>query len=119
MDNRDRFAPAEHDEGAQGLEGYMRVSWRAVAIGLLLLVVAVLATLAVVVSIHDVDLLSTVALALAILAFAAQLLVSLLQSNAQAAQLSATERVNNETRALLSEISARSEALLTNQAGMF
>ena len=119
MSHRNRGQNAEANTPPLGSETYMRVTWRAVSTSLTLLLVSLIATLAVVVSIHDVDLLSTIALALAILAFAAQLMVSLFQSNAQAQQLSATERVNNETRALLSDISARSEALLANQSGMF
>ncbi|MEU7570495.1 hypothetical protein [Micromonospora sp. NPDC049240] len=80
---------------------------------------ASLGTLAVIVSIKDVDVLSTIALALAVLAFAAQLIVSLAQAQGSAQQLSQTERINSQTQSTLAEVRSTAHALLTNQSDQF
>ncbi|WP_146766759.1 hypothetical protein [Micromonospora noduli] len=63
--------------------------------------------------------LSTIALALAVLAFAAQLIVSLAQAQGSAQQLTQTERVNSETQSALAEVRSTANALLTNQSDQF
>ncbi|MBB5842366.1 hypothetical protein HD599_000689 [Conyzicola lurida] len=75
--------------------------------------------MAVVATISEVDALSTVALALAILAFAAQIVVSLSQAQGQAHQQTEIGRVNAETRGLLAQITAQSDSLLANQREQF
>ncbi|GAA2555381.1 hypothetical protein [Mycolicibacterium diernhoferi] len=75
---------------------------------LAVLAVAALGTLAVVVPVKNVDALSTIALALAVLSFAAQLIVTLVQAQ-QASQVSA------ETQAALTEMRATNSSLLANQ----
>jgi len=93
--------------------------WRLVALTLTLVSVAALAALTVVAAVKSADTLATVALALAVLSFAAQLTVSLVQAQAQAHQLSEVERVNTESRAALAEIRSTVTALLTNQRDQF
>ncbi|MFL6144922.1 MAG: hypothetical protein ACJ72N_24035 [Labedaea sp.] len=84
-------------------------------LSLAIVTVVSLGTLAVVASVHDVDALSTIALALAVLAFAAQLIISLGQASAGAQQISQSERINTETKAALAELRATSDSLLANQ----
>jgi hypothetical protein len=71
--------------------------------------------LAVVASVQNVDALSTVALALAVLAFAAQLIVSLAQANSGAQQIAQSERIYAETQSALTELRAASHSQLSNQ----
>ncbi|MEU1884218.1 hypothetical protein ABZ491_01880 [Micromonospora rifamycinica] len=97
----------------------LHVRWSWLSLGLLVLAVTSAGTLSVVVGIKDVDILSTVALALAVLAFAAQLIVSLAQAQGSAQQLTQTERVNSETRSALAEVKSTANALLTNQSDQF
>jgi len=95
-------------EDAQGLV----LPWPALSIALLTLTLGSLGTLAVVVSVKDADILSTVALALAVLAFAAQLIVTLAQGQ-QASQL------NADMKESLSAMRSTTGALLTNQREQF
>lgn len=88
----------------------LTIRWGTLTTVLTVMLITALGTLAVVVSIKDVDVLSTVALALAVLAFAAQLIVTMIQS-AQAASLSAS------TAASLAEIRTAADSLLVNQRG--
>lgn len=74
--------------------------------------VACLGALVVVATVKSVDTLSTVALALAVISFAAQLIVTLAQGQ-QSAQL------NSETKAALTEMRANAASLLANQSGQF
>jgi len=66
---------------------------------------ASLGTLAVITSVKNVDELSTVALALAVVSFAAQLIVTLAQGQTSA-------QVNRETMAALTEMRATTNSLL-------
>ncbi|MGY4900428.1 hypothetical protein ACWEEK_33255 [Micromonospora aurantiaca (nom. illeg.)] len=97
----------------------LQVPWSWLSLGLLTVTIMSLGTLSVVVGIKDVDILSTIALALAVLAFAAQLIVSLAQAQGSAQQLTQTERVNSETRSALAEVKSTANALLTNQSDQF
>lgn len=99
--------------------GRLSVPWSALSLALGVVAIASLGALVIVATVKDVDVLSTVALALAILAFAAQIIVSLAQSQASAQQLAASERVNAETRGLLAQIGAQGASLLANQSGQF
>ncbi|MFF0942704.1 hypothetical protein ACFYE2_00540 [Kocuria sp. CPCC 205300] len=63
-------------------------------------------------SINDLDILSTVALALAVLSFTAQLIITMAQSNQ-------TSQVNADTKSALAEMRATTSSLLTNQRNQF
>lgn len=91
----------------------LKVNWRSAAIASSLVSLSLLATLVVVVAVGGSNALATVALALAILAFAAQLLTFIAQTNASAQQLLHTERVNTETTGLLADMRATTQALLS------
>jgi hypothetical protein len=97
----------------------LTIDWRTLAIGLAILSVGSLTTLVVIVSVQDVDVLSAIALALAVIAFAAQIIVSLGQSFATNKQLATSEAVNSETRSLLGRITIQSDSLLSNQTQQF
>lgn len=62
---------------------------------------------------------STIALALAILSFSAQLIIALAQAYNGVLQVSQADRVNADTRSSLAEIRATSSALLSNQSEQF
>jgi hypothetical protein len=74
-----------------------------------------LAALAVVASVKHADTLSTVALALAILSFTAQLIIALFQTIAGARQVVDAERANSQAKATLTEIRTVVASLLANQ----
>lgn len=97
----------------------LKIRWGALSIGLAVFAAACLGTLVVVATVRAADMLSTVALALAVVAFSAQLIVSLAQANSNAQQLVQTERVNTNTQATLVEIRATSSSLLSNQRDLF
>ncbi|WET79511.1 hypothetical protein P3102_36775 [Amycolatopsis sp. QT-25] len=61
-------------------------------------------------SIKDIDTLSTVALVLAILAFAIQIMIFVAQTSAAAEQSKSTLEINAETKSILSELRARTQA---------
>lgn len=92
--------------------GVFKLPARAVGVASAIVALACLATLAVVASIEDADGLSTVALALAILAFAIQIVVYIAQGNAAAQQMIRSEQLNSETQALLADV--RSTATATH-----
>ncbi len=92
-------------------------SWLTASLGIT--TIGTLGTLAVVVSIKNIDVLSTIALALAVLAFAAQLIVSIAQGMAGAQQVAQVERVNADTQSALSALRATSEGLLSVQKEHF
>ncbi|MCZ8380359.1 hypothetical protein O6P37_15935 [Mycobacterium sp. CPCC 205372] len=91
---------------------HLRIAWPIVVIILGILTITALGTLVTIVTIHDVDILSTVALALAVVSFAAQLIVTLAQAQQSA-------RLTGETMAALSEMRATTASLLSNQSGQF
>lgn len=97
----------------------LHVPWSGLTVALIVIAAASLGTLAVIVGIKDVDVLSTVALALAVLAFAAQLIVSLAQAQGAAHQLTQTERINSETQSALAEVKSTGHAMLANQSELF
>lgn len=92
--------------------GAFQLSWPTLSIVLAILGLGSLGTLVVIVSVKDVDLLATVALALAILSFAAQLIVSMIQTESNA-------KLNGDTKAALASIRATADALLSNQSDQF
>jgi hypothetical protein len=90
----------------------LNVPWAVLSMVLAVVALATLGTLAVVVGIKEIDVLSTVALALAILSFASQIIVTLIQSQQVAA-------LNADTKSALAEIKATTSSLLSNQRDQF
>lgn len=93
--------------------GSVTVSWRMVAFVCGLLAAGSTGTLAIVVPVKDVDTLSTIALALAILAFVIQIIIFVVQSWTSGQQMLQSEAINSDTRSLLTEL--RESAKSTNQ----
>ena len=93
--------------------------WGWLSIGLAVVAIAALGTLAVVSKKQSADSLSTIALALAILSFSAQLIVTLAQSYNGSLQLAQADQVNADTKSSLAAIRATSDALLSNQRDQF
>lgn len=88
----------------------MRVSWRTVAIGSMLLNLGAIGTIATIATVRGGDALATVALALAIVAFICQLIVFSVQTWQSGEQLKQAERLNSETHGLIGEIRTRLES---------
>jgi hypothetical protein len=104
----------KHTFAMENMSSYMKVSWQSLALACLVIASASLGALVVVASVKNADVLATVALALAVLAFAAQLIIAIAQGQSANQQLLQSERVNTETQSLLSEIrSGSSELTLT------
>lgn len=95
------------------------IPWGWLSAILAMIALGALGTLAVVVGIKDIDTLSTIALALAVLAFVAQLIVSLAQGMAGAQQVAQAERINADTQSALAALRATSDALLVTQREHF
>jgi Kef-type K+ transport system membrane component KefB len=81
--------------------GSFVLSARAVGVGSAITAVASLAALAIVASLKDADTLSTVALALAVLAFAIQIVVFIAQASTASQQMVRAEQLNKETSGIL------------------
>ncbi len=96
--------PAE-PSGTQELS----VSWRAVSIASAIVALAAVMALVVVAAVNDADALATVALALAVLAFAGQLASSIVQGQAANQLMLQSERLNNETQALLTKVTTSTD----------
>jgi hypothetical protein len=94
--NREGYDPGR----LPGNAGNFNVPARGLAIVSAVLALACLVSLAVVASIEDADGLSTVALALAILAFAIQIVVYIAQANTATQQMVRSEQLNSDTGAL-------------------
>lgn len=88
------------------------VRWSVLSTILLVITLTSVGTLVVVTTVKGIDTLSTVALALAVLSFAAQLIVTLIQAQ-QASALSA------DTKSALTEMQATTGSLLANQRDQF
>lgn len=94
-----------------------RFKSRGVAIALVLTNLATAAGLVVVASVRDADVLSTVALVVAVLAFVVQLIVFVAQNSAASSQLSESMNVLAEMRSVLGRLDARTagtENAITN-----
>ena len=87
---------------------HLSVPLKAVAVGSILLTLTSLVLLVIIVSIKDVDLLSTVALGLAILAFVVQLIVYIVQTAAANQQLLQSQQLHGATLRILAEIEEKS-----------
>lgn len=95
------------------------LSWRWLGIALATTTLSLIATLAVVAWKQNADALSTTALILAVLSFAAQIVLAFAQAYSGNRQAIETSRVNSDTRATLAAIATASNALLSNQRGQF
>jgi hypothetical protein len=107
--------PANTDVGPQGSNAGgkgLTLSWGWLSIALGVLAAGSLGTLVVVTSIKNLDTLSTVALALAVISFAAQLIVTTVQSYQ-------SSQVNADTKSALADMRATTSSLLTNQRDQF
>lgn len=88
----------------------LRVPWRGVAIGSMLLNLGAIGSVATVATVRGSDALATVALALAIIAFICQLIVFSVQTWQSGEQLKQAERLNSETHGLVGELRTRLES---------
>jgi len=107
------------NERRERVPGVFIVKLTTLSIVLLCVTVSSLASLVVVTTITKADALSTVALALAVLAFAAQLIVTIAQAQSAAEQTRDTFRINAETKAVLAELQAQGSALVALQSSQF
>ena len=103
---------------AGGRAGF-RVSWSAATLGLLIISVASLTTAIVVAGSKRADTLATVALGLAVISFAAQLIIALTQIQLSYRQSADSTRINADTRSLTTEVRATVDALLTTLSTQF
>lgn len=98
------------DNGTAGKGLTLAWGWLSIALGVL--AAGSVGTLVVVTSIKQLDTLSTVALALAVISFSAQLIVTTVQSYQ-------SSQVNADTKVALADMRATTSSLLTNQRGQF
>lgn len=104
--------------GERDSSSSLRIPLGILALGAGIVAVASLSSLVVIAAIDDVDVLSTVALSLAILAFVVQIMIFLAQTWAAAQQRAQNEELNAETRVVLSKVeeSVRgTQAAITDQ----
>ncbi|GAA1028866.1 MULTISPECIES: hypothetical protein [Amycolatopsis] len=92
------------------VDGRLMIKWKTVGIVGALSGIGCLGVLITVVSIKDIDSLSTVALVLAILAFAIQIMIFIAQTAASTEQSKSTLEINSETKSILSELRTRTQA---------
>ena len=97
----------------------MRVPWRTVAIAFILIATGFAVALSVIATVQDADVLSTVALALSVLAFSSQLIIYAAQVQATNQQVLQAERVNTETRSMLTEMRTTTRSLDSTFSGQF
>jgi len=89
-----------------------RVRWTTLSWALGLGLLGALGTLVFVVTTKEIDILSTLAIGLAILAFGAQLVIALVQITASSQQIASSERINTEAQSALAALNGTSEGLL-------
>jgi hypothetical protein len=95
------------------------VPWNWLSGALAILTIGAVTALSIVATVQEVDGLSTVALAVAVVALIAQLVIALAQAISGAQQTAQAERVNADTQSGLASIRAASDALLTTQREQF
>ncbi len=91
-------------------DGALRIRWRSVAIGSILLNFAAVAAVTSIITTQDADALSTVALVLAVIAFVCQLIVFSVQTWQSGDQLRQAERLHAQTAEMLAEVRTRTES---------
>lgn len=106
VEQQELLEEVSENEGADHRDEYFSVSPRSVAWVSAVFAIACLTTLAIVTSLAGSDALSTVALALAIIAFSIQIMVFIAQEKSASEQAKQSERLNAETRSLLTDIRA-------------
>jgi len=104
--------PGSRPHGKQEASRGLTIAWPIVAIILGVITLTSLGTLVVITHVNKVDVLSEVALSLAVVSFAAQLIVTM-------AQAQQSTQVASETKAALSEMRATTNSLEANQRGQF
>ena len=87
-------------------ESSVRVPWKGIAIAATLVAIGASAVLTVIATVKGVDVLATVALSLAILAFILQIILFIAQTGASSA-------INSQTSTLLAEVRAKVEGIST------
>lgn len=102
-----------------GTPSTLKMSWRSIAAAEGVLLVSAVATLVIVVAVKGVDALSTVALALAIIAFASQLVIAIAQLQMSNVQTTQAEELHAKNVALLTDIRAATGGIETTVAGQF
>jgi hypothetical protein len=90
-------------------ENQLRLAWRTVAIGSLLLNLGAIAAIVTVAAVKSADALTTVALALSVIAFTCQLVIFCVQSWQSTDHLRQAEKLNAETLATMTEMRTRLE----------
>jgi len=97
----------------------LRLPWPVVTLTLASITIAAVGVLIFVVAVNGADVLATVALALAILSFTAQLIFTAAQAYSANEQYRQMNRLYEESRSVLKKIRTQSDALLTNQRDQF
>lgn len=98
--------------------GMLHINWKTIALGSLLVNLAAIAGISAVSIVKDADVLSTVALLLAIIAFICQLIVYAIQTSQSSGQLRQAKDLNASTETLLAEVRTRIEGtqqMMTSQ----
>jgi hypothetical protein len=88
---------------------YLSIAWRSVAVGASCVAIALAAVLAVVTVKNDIDFLSALALALAVIAFVVQIIVFIAQTTASGQQLARAEELHGATIRALAAIEEKAE----------
>ena len=101
--------PQQERTQLAGPHGFL-VSWKATAIVAIVIATTCLGSLAVVASVKSADLLSTIALALAISAFTVQIIIFFGQTAVTTQQVSQASTVYVDTKALLTRIETQAQA---------
>lgn len=94
---------------AENAGGTVAVSLRSLSFASLFVALASLVTLAVVVTVKDVDALSTLALALAVLAFVVQLIVYIVQAADASKQMAQSQELHAQMMSMLSQLQERTQ----------
>jgi hypothetical protein len=105
------------DVATEDNPGVASISWRTIAFGAGIVAVASLIALSVISTQKNVEALTAVALALAILSFLMQIVFYIVQTQNAASQLRASEQTNIRTQGVLTEIGQRTESVETALGG--
>ena len=89
--------------------GHVLLPWRTLALTSLIVALAFGATLVIIVSVKDVDTLSTVALTLAVLAFVVQIIVFVIQIAASNEQLRKSQELHSQMMSTLAQLQERTQ----------
>lgn len=114
-------SPADIDSGKGSTHSPadLQIGWRRLAVASSIAAAGSLVALTILAATKNADVLSTVALALAVIAFGAQLVVFIAQSQTTSQQMVQAERLNTDTRSALVEVRATSQAILRTMSEQF